>query len=91
MCTYGDGVSNVDINKLVSFSKRHGKLATVTAVRPMSRFGRLNIKGNRVTQFKEKPRWIKGWINGGFVFKKFLNFIKNLKRYLRKILWKKRV
>ena len=42
MCTYGDGVSNVDINKLVRFHKRHGKLATVTAVRPMSRFGRLN-------------------------------------------------
>ena len=86
MCTYGDGVSNVDINKLVRFHKRHGKLATVTAVRPMSRFGRLNIKGNKVTQFKEKSQMDKGWINGGFfVFeKKFLNFIKNSKTILEK-------
>ena len=93
MCTYGDGVSNVNIDKLVKFHKKHGKLVTVTAVRPMSRFGRLNIKGNRVTQFKEKPQMDKGWINGGFfVFeKKFLELIKILKRYLRKIHWKKHV
>ena len=86
MCTYGDGVSNVNINKLVKFHKKHGKLATVTAVRPMSRFGRLNIKGNKVTQFKEKPQMDKGWINGGFfVFeKKFLDLIKNSKTILEK-------
>tara|TARA_B100000989_G_C19517192_1_gene462252 strand:- start:1210 stop:1962 length:753 start_codon:yes stop_codon:yes gene_type:complete len=86
MCTYGDGVSNVNINKLVKFHKKHGKLVTVTAVRPMSRFGRLNIKGNKVTQFKEKPQMDKGWINGGFfVFeKKFLDLIKNSKTILEK-------
>ncbi len=86
MCTYGDGVSNVNISKLVKFHKKHGKLVTVTAVRPMSRFGRLDIKGNVVTQFKEKPQMDKGWINGGFfVFeKKFLNLIKNSKTILEK-------
>ncbi|MDC3043609.1 sugar phosphate nucleotidyltransferase [Candidatus Pelagibacter sp.] len=86
MCTYGDGVSNININKLVKFHKKHGKLVTVTAVRPMSRFGRLNIKGNKVTQFKEKPQMDKGWINGGFfVFeKKFLDLIKNSKTILEK-------
>ena len=86
MCTYGDGVSNVNINKLVKFHKKHGKLVTVTAVRPMSRFGRLNIKGNRVTQFKEKTQMDNGWINGGFfVFeKKFLELIKNSKTILEK-------
>ena len=86
MCTYGDGVSNINIKKLVEFHKSHGKLATVTAVRPMSRFGRLDIKGNLVTQFKEKTQMDKGWINGGFfVFeKKFLNFIKNSKSILEK-------
>lgn len=86
LLTYGDGVSNVNINKLVKFHKKHGKLVTVTAVRPMSRFGRLNIKGNKVTQFKEKPQMDKGWINGGFfVFeKKFLDLIKNSKTILEK-------
>jgi glucose-1-phosphate cytidylyltransferase len=86
MCTYGDGVSNVNINKLVKFHKKYGKLATVTAVRPMSRFGRLDIKSNKVTQFKEKQQMDKGWINGGFfVFeKKFLDLIKNSKTVLEK-------
>ncbi|MDA9650312.1 sugar phosphate nucleotidyltransferase [Candidatus Pelagibacter sp.] len=86
MCTYGDGVSNVNINKLVKFHKKHGKLVTVTAVRPMSRFGRLDIEGNRVIQFKEKTQMDRGWINGGFfVFeKKFLDLIKNSKTILEK-------
>ena len=84
--SYGDGVSNVNINKLVKFHKKHGKLVTVTAVRPMSRFGRLDIEGNRVIQFKEKTQMDRGWINGGFfVFeKKFLDLIKNSKTILEK-------
>ena len=66
MLTYGDGVSNIDIKKLVSFHKDHGKLATVTAVRPAARFGGINFEDNRVTEFKEKPQTGEGWINGGF-------------------------
>ncbi|EMY76265.1 glucose-1-phosphate cytidylyltransferase [Leptospira weilii serovar Ranarum str. ICFT] len=79
MVTYGDGVSNVDIQKLVSFHKSHGKLATVTAVRPPVRFGELSISGNQVTQFQEKPQAEEGWINGGFfVFEpEILNYIQD--------------
>jgi len=86
MCTYGDGVSNINIKKLVKFHKKHGKMATVTAVRPMSRFGRLDLKGNLVLKFKEKPQMDTGWINGGFfVFEKeFINLIKNYKTILEK-------
>ncbi|EMK04001.1 MULTISPECIES: glucose-1-phosphate cytidylyltransferase [Leptospira] len=79
MVTYGDGVSNVDIKKLVSFHKSHGKLATVTAVRPPVRFGELSISGNQVIQFQEKPQAEEGWINGGFfVFEpEVLNYIQD--------------
>lgn len=79
MLTYGDGVSNVDIGKLVEFHKSHGKLATVTAVRPPVRFGELAITGNQVTQFQEKPQAEVGWINGGFfVFEpEILNYIQD--------------
>jgi glucose-1-phosphate cytidylyltransferase len=66
MLTYGDGVSNVDINELLSFHRSHGKLATVTAVRPPARFGDLAISDHRVTNFQEKPQAGEGWINGGF-------------------------
>ncbi|PJZ58156.1 glucose-1-phosphate cytidylyltransferase [Leptospira barantonii] len=77
MVTYGDGVSNVDIQKLLSFHKSHGKLATVTAVRPPVRFGELSISGNQVIRFQEKPQAEEGWINGGFfVFEpEVLNYI----------------
>lgn len=64
--TYGDGLSNIDISKLVAFHKNHGKLATVTAVRPPSRFGEMILKGNAVTVFDEKPQMNEGYINGGF-------------------------
>jgi len=64
--TYGDGVSNVDIRRLVEFHETHGKLATVTAVRPPSRFGVLQLNGPEVTSFVEKPAGEQGWINGGF-------------------------
>lgn len=67
MLTYGDGVSNVDLNKLLEFHRRHGKIATVTAVRPPARFGRLDFDGDLVTAFVEKPQLGEGWINGGFM------------------------
>ncbi len=66
MMTYGDGVSNVDVRKLVEFHKRHGKLATLTAVRPPARFGRLEFDGDAIARFDEKPQLGEGWINGGF-------------------------
>ena len=66
MMTYGDGVSNVDLKALLKFHRSHGKLATVTAVRPPARFGGLEFDGDRVTHFSEKPQTGEGWINGGF-------------------------
>jgi glucose-1-phosphate cytidylyltransferase len=67
MLTYGDGVSNVDLNKLLNFHKSHGKLATVTSVRPPARFGGMLIgEQGQVMNFKEKPQSGEGWINGGF-------------------------
>ena len=66
MCTYGDGLSNVDVGALVQFHRTHGKLATVTAVRPPARFGGLHIEGTSVKEFSEKPQAEGGWINGGF-------------------------
>jgi glucose-1-phosphate cytidylyltransferase len=64
--TYGDGVANVDIGQLLKFHQSHGKLATVTAVHPPSRFGELAIKENSVLNFAEKPQTTEGWINGGY-------------------------
>lgn len=66
MATYGDGVADVDIEALLAFHRKQGKLATVTAVRPSSRFGELSIEGNEVKTFAEKPQVHAGWINGGF-------------------------
>ena len=66
MATYGDGVGNVDITRLVAFHQAHGKLATVTAVRPPARFGGIELDGDRVVLFSEKPQTSAGWINGGF-------------------------
>ena len=79
MLTYGDGVSNVNIKQIVRFHKRHGKIATITAVRPPVRFGELKISRNKVKSFKEKPQVGQGWINGGFFIfnNEILNFIKN--------------
>tara|TARA_B100001057_G_C22690639_1_gene887624 strand:- start:153 stop:845 length:693 start_codon:yes stop_codon:yes gene_type:complete len=64
--TYGDGLSNIDIKKLFSFHESHNKIATLSSVRPIPRFGHLTIKGNAVTEFKEKDKLAEGWINGGF-------------------------
>ena len=64
--TYGDGVADIDIDKLLDFHRSHGKLMTVTAVRPPARFGELELAGDSVLSFKEKPQLHEGWINGGF-------------------------
>tara|TARA_B100000686_G_C16587285_1_gene861372 strand:- start:91 stop:849 length:759 start_codon:yes stop_codon:yes gene_type:complete len=79
MFTYGDGVSNVNLKKLILFHNKQKKLITVTAVRPPARFGEIIIKNNKVLSFKEKPQVKEGWINGGFfvVNKKFLKYIKS--------------
>ena len=62
--TYGDGLANVDLNELLSFHKSHGKLATVTAVRPSARYGELDLEGSSVRSFKEKPQIKEGRVNG---------------------------
>jgi len=66
MLTWGDGVSNINLHELLAFHRNHGRLATVTAVRPPARFGRLELKGNRVARFDEKPLAGEAWINGAF-------------------------
>lgn len=66
MLTYGDGVSDVNINDLLAFHRKHGKGGTLTAVRPPSRFGNFHFEGDYITQFIEKPQSESGWINGGF-------------------------
>lgn len=66
MCTYGDGLSDVDLGALLAFHEKHGRLATVTAVRPPARFGGLSLDGDVVREFTEKPQAEGAWINGGF-------------------------
>lgn len=66
MVTYGDAVANVDLGALLEFHRGHGRLVTVTAVRPPARFGALNLEGDQVVSFEEKPQAGDGWINGGF-------------------------
>ena len=77
--TYGDGLSDVNIGKTIKFHKKNKRLATMTTVQPAGRFGAVNIKNNIVTEFIEKPRGDRGWINGGFFVlnKKVINFIKD--------------
>tara|TARA_B100001750_G_scaffold202836_1_gene178311 strand:- start:240 stop:635 length:396 start_codon:yes stop_codon:yes gene_type:complete len=77
--TYGDGVSNINIKKLLKFHKKHKKIATLSAVRPIPRFGHLTIKNKKITKFKEKDRVSEGWINGGFFVlnKKVFKYIDN--------------
>ncbi len=86
MMTYGDGVSNIDLKKLIKFHKKKNKLVTLTAVRPPARFGVLKIKGTKVKYFKEKSRLDEGWINGGFfvIEPSFLKIIKNDNTFLEK-------
>ena len=66
MITYGDGLANVDLKKLLNFHRSHGKMVTVTAVHPGARFGELKIEHDNVLSFQEKPQMTHGWINGGF-------------------------
>lgn len=66
MLTWGDGVSNVDLHALLAFHRSHGRIATLTAVRPPARFGHLEIEGDRIVEFSEKPQTGEGWINGAF-------------------------
>ncbi|NNF54288.1 MAG: glucose-1-phosphate cytidylyltransferase [Acidimicrobiales bacterium] len=66
MATYGDGVCDVDLDRLLAFHRGHGKLATLTAVRPPARFGALELSGDTITNFSEKAQTGEGWINGGF-------------------------
>tara|TARA_A100000164_G_scaffold381454_1_gene433183 strand:- start:1727 stop:2401 length:675 start_codon:yes stop_codon:yes gene_type:complete len=86
MMTYGDGLSNVNIKKLINFHKKNKKMVTLTAVRPPARFGALKLKGNSITYFKEKSKVDEGWINGGFfvIEPEFLNYIKNDQTFLEK-------
>ena len=78
LLTYGDAVTDLDINKVIKFHKEHGKMITVTGVRPPARFGELRInENNEVLEFKEKPNTTQGWINGGFfvIEPEFLNYL----------------
>ena len=91
MLTYGDGLSNVNLDKLIKFHNKKNKLVTVTAVRPPARFGAIKIIKDKVQYFREKNNLDSGWINGGFfVMKpKFLNFINGDNTYLEQEPFKK--
>ena len=84
--TYGDGISNINIKKLLKFHKKHKKSVTLTAVRPPARFGSIKLKYNKVKIFKEKSKLDEGWINGGFfVFEPdIFKYIKNDQTYLER-------
>jgi len=86
LLTYGDGLADVNIKKMIAFHKKHHKLVTVCAVRPPPRFGGLKIKGNSVIRFEEKKPMSDGWINGGFfvIEPQFLKYIKNDKTILER-------
>jgi len=86
MMTYGDGLSNLNLKRLLEFHKKNKKLVTITAVRPPARFGVLGLKGQHVSYFKEKSKLDEGWINGGFFVMepRFLKFIKNDHTYLER-------
>ena len=86
MLTYGDGLSNVNLKRLLKFHKKNKNIATLTSVRPPARFGAIKIRGKKVVYFKEKSRLDEGWINGGFfVFDpKIFEYIKNDKTYLER-------
>ena len=86
MLTYGDGISDINIKKLVDFHNKQKKFFTLTVVRPPARFGAVTLKGNLVKFFREKSQLDEGWINGGFfvIEPKFFKFIKNDKTYLEK-------
>ena len=86
LMTYGDGISNINLSKLVKFHKKNRNLVTLSAVRPPARFGAIKLNGNKVKLFKEKSKLDEGWINGGFfvIEPKFLDYIQNDKTFLEK-------
>jgi len=86
MLTYGDGLSNVNLKRLLKFHKNNKKTVTMTAVRPPARFGAIKFKGNKVSYFKEKSKLNEGWINGGFfvIEPNFLKLIKNDKTIMER-------
>mgnify|MGYP001480611078 CR=1 FL=1 len=86
MLTYGDGLSNVNLNLLLKFHKKNKNVATLTAVRPPARFGAIKVNGSKVVYFKEKSNLDEGWINGGFfVFDhKIFDYLKNDNTYLER-------
>ncbi len=86
MLTYGDGLSDINLKKLVRFHKKHKKISTLTSVRPPARFGAIKINRNQVTYFKEKSKLDEGWINGGFfVFEpEIFKFINGDRTYLER-------
>ena len=86
LLTYGDGLSDVNLDKLIKFHKKNKKQVTLTAVRPPARFGALQIKGNIVSYFKEKSKIDENWINGGFFVmeKEFLSLLANDKTILER-------
>tara|TARA_B110000003_G_C16603868_1_gene516732 strand:+ start:649 stop:1410 length:762 start_codon:yes stop_codon:yes gene_type:complete len=77
LLTYGDGVADINLEELLSFHQDHGKMVTVSAVRPAARFGELEMSGNKVSNFQEKPQLHEGWINGGYfvINPEFFEFI----------------
>lgn len=79
MLTYGDGLSDINFDNLISFHKKHGRIATITAVHPTARFGELLLNDEKVIDFKEKPQMNNGWINGGFFIfnKEIFSFLDN--------------
>jgi glucose-1-phosphate cytidylyltransferase len=79
MLTYGDGVADIDLDKLLAFHRKHGKMVTVTAVHPGARFGEIVIESDQVCSFQEKPQMGKGWINGGYfvIQPEFFDLIKD--------------
>ena len=86
LMTYGDGLSNINLNKLIRFHKKNKKLFTLTAVSPPARFGAIKIKGTYVNYFKEKNNLDEGWINGGFfvIEPKFFKYLKNDQTFLER-------
>ena len=84
--TYGDGVSNINLRKLLLFHNRNKRIATISAVRPPARFGHLKLNNNKVKYFKEKSSLDEGWINGGFMVlnKKIFKYLENDNTYLER-------
>ena len=98
MLTYGDGLSDVNINNLINFHKKNKKIATLTAVHPPARFGELKLKKNKLVEFNEKPQLTDGWINGGFfvfnekIFKYLTNKNSMLEReFIQRLIKKKNI